>query len=339
MSKFVLQSGQFILVCCLAVLYMAGEGPGAWGLPLLSLLGVVALVLLCMEVQERRRLSRLADGLRDALKPNYRTRLLAKGSREWREVLFAVNEFIDRLEKMQMSARRSEAARKRLLSSISHDIRTPLTSIIGYVDAIQDGVGTTEEEKQKYLRILSDKSNALKSLINDLFTMAKLDADELVLTKKEIDLTEVLREVLIEQLPAANENSLELEIRIPEEPCLIYADAFSLMRIFGNIMKNALQYGGQGGIMGVELSVKNGFYEVMIWDRGQGMTGVELKHIFERSWRGDRARSMHSGGSGLGLTIAKALTEKNGGTIHASSLPGERTVFVVSFPVFEPDVS
>jgi signal transduction histidine kinase len=332
MSKIALQSGQLILVVCLAVIYIGNTSSSIWALPLLALLGVNALVLLCMELQERRRLAYLTDGLREALKPNYRTRLLAKGNQEWQEIVFAVNELIDRLEKMKMSALRSEAARKSLLSSISHDIRTPLTSIIGYIDAVRDGVAATDEEKQKYLAILSDKSNALKLLINDLFTMAKLDADELVLEKVQIDLAEIVREALIEQLPAAKENGLEVKVRIPEEPCLIRADSFSLMRILGNIMKNAIQYGKEGGVLGIELAAKEGAYEVTIWDRGQGMTGEELEHIFERSWRADRARSMHSGGSGLGLAIAKALTEKNDGTISVSSTPGARTDFVVAFP-------
>ncbi|MFB5677188.1 sensor histidine kinase [Paenibacillus terreus] len=332
MSKITLQSGQLILVLCLAVIYIGNAGSEIWALLPLALLGVTALVLLCMELQERRRQAYLVDGLREALKPNYRTRLLAKGNGEWQEIVFAVNELIDRLEKMKLSALRSEAARKSLLSSISHDIRTPLTSIIGYIEAVRDGVAATDEEKQKYLGILSDKSNALKLLINDLFTMAKLDAEELVLEKKHIDLAEMVREALIEQLPAAKENGLEVEARIPEEPCLIRADSFSLMRIFGNIMKNAIQYGKEGGVLGVELALKNTACEVTIWDRGQGMTSEELEHIFERSWRADRARSMHSGGSGLGLAIAKALTEKNGGTISVSSAPGVRTAFVVVFP-------
>lgn len=332
MSKIALQSGQLILVLCLTVIYIGNAGSGIWALSLLTLLGVVALVLLCMELQKRRRQAYLVDGLREALKPNYRTRLLAKGNREWQEIVFAVNELIDRLEKMQLSALRSEAARKSLLSSISHDIRTPLTSIIGYIDAVRDGVAATDEEKQKYLSILSNKSNALKLLINDLFTMAKLDADELALEKKQIDLAEIVREALIEQLPAAKENGLEVEVRIPQDPCLIRADSFSLMRILGNIMKNAVQYGKEGGVLGVELAPKNTAYEVIIWDRGQGMTSEELEHIFERSWRADRARSLNSGGSGLGLAIAKALTEKNGGTISASSTPGGRTAFVVAFP-------
>ena len=122
------------------------------------------------------------------------------------------------------------------MSSISHDIRTPLTSIIGYIDALKDGVAS-EIEKQEYLKILYMKSNNLKHLVDEIFNMAKLDANEFPLKEEELDFSEVTREVLIEFLPELSKHNIELQIRIPESTCPIIADHLSIMRIIGNLMK------------------------------------------------------------------------------------------------------
>lgn len=307
-----------------------GAGPLRW-----ALLGVL---LVCIAIhsrivlRSRNTLQQIAGELRRAVHGNLTTRLLAKGDPRWNEMIFAVNELIEQLEQVQIEAVQAEAARQSLLSSVSHDIRTPLTSIIGYIDALKDGIAATEEEELNYLNILSSKSSALKKMIDELFTMAKLDANELPHQEEALDLAELTRESVIEFLPRLKAEEIELQANIPEHPCIIEADRISIRRIIDNLIQNAIQYGNTGGILGVTLTESNSHYRLEVWDKGPGILPAELGKVFERSYRGDQARSTASGGSGLGLAIAKALTERSHGTIEADSIPNVRTTFIVLLP-------
>ncbi|MGN9864844.1 sensor histidine kinase [Bacillus swezeyi] len=269
-------------------------------------------------------LKRVADG-------NVRRRLLAKDNRLFNEIIFSMNELIDQLEKVQINAAKSETARKRLLSNISHDIRTPLTSIIGYVDALKDGVASSEEEKQEYLQILSKKSNSLKQLIDEIFNMAKLDANEIQLNTDSFDFAEIVRETLIDFLPELKKQDIELEVQIPDKKCFVMADRLSLIRVIENIVKNGVHYGKEGKVLGIELTETEHEYQLLIWDQGPGIPEGDLEHVFERMYRRDRSRSLDDG-SGLGLAIAKSLIEKNRGSIWAESVPWKKTTFGFSLP-------
>ncbi|MGE7885780.1 sensor histidine kinase [Bacillus sp. NPDC094077] len=262
-----------------------------------------------------------------ARKGNLQTRLFTNNDRSLHTIVFSINELIAELEKVQIEAKKSEESRKQLLSSISHDIRTPLTSIIGYIDALKDGVAASEIEKQEYLKILSMKSNNLKHLVDEIFNMAKLDANEFPLKEEELDFSEVTREVLIEFLPDLSKHNIELQVLIPESTCPIIADHLSLIRVIGNLIKNAICYGKDGKIIGVELLETDTEYELLIWDKGPGIPKHDLHNVFERMYRSEQSRNSSFGGSGLGLSICKALIEKNGGHIWVDSIPWERTTF------------
>ncbi|SFK01396.1 MULTISPECIES: cell wall metabolism sensor histidine kinase WalK [unclassified Bacillus (in: firmicutes)] len=270
--------------------------------------------------------------LRRAIHGNLHTRLYTTNDNSLDDVIFSINELITELEKVQVEARKSLETRKQLLSSISHDIRTPLTSIIGYVDALKDGIAASEDEKREYLEILSKKSNSLKQLVDQIFNMAKLDADEFPLKKEILDFAEITRESLIEFLPELSKHNIELQVHIPETPCPITADHLSLVRIIGNLVKNAIYYGKAGKIVGIELLETTSEYQLFIWDKGPGISNNDLENVFERMYRSDQSRNASYGGSGLGLAIAKALVEKNGGDIWVESIPWKKTTFGFSIP-------
>ncbi|MGG0187693.1 sensor histidine kinase [Bacillus rhizoplanae] len=270
--------------------------------------------------------------LRRAINGNLHTRLYTNNDHSLDDVVFSVNELISELEKVQVESKRFQEARKQLLSSISHDIRTPLTSIIGYIDALKDDIAASEDEKQEYLEILSKKSNSLKQLVDQIFNMAKLDADEFPFKEEQLDFSEITRESLIEFLPELSMHDIKLQVNIPEEPCPITADSLSLMRVIGNLMKNAIYYGKPGKVVGIELSETTNEYHLLIWDKGPGISKSDLENVFERMYRSDQSRNPSHGGSGLGLAIAKALVEKNGGQIWVESIPWERTTFGFSIP-------
>lgn len=295
---------------------------------------LITMYLLFSRIQFIQNRKSLDTKLGRVLKGNLQTRLFTSNDPSLHSIVFSINELIAELEKVRIEAKKSEESRKQLLSSISHDIRTPLTSIIGYIDALKDGVAVSEIERKEYLKILYMKSNNLKHLVNEIFNMAKLDANEFPLKEEELDFSEVTREVLIEFLPELSKHNLELQVLIPESTCPIIADHLSLMRIMSNLIKNAIYYGKDGKTLGIELLETDTDYELLIWDKGPGIPKHDLQNVFERMYRSEQSRNSSSGGSGLGLSISKALVERNGGHIWVESTPWKRTTFGFSIPKY-----
>ncbi len=278
------------------------------------------------------QLKRMNLEIRRVVSGNLKTRLLTNHDKELNEFVFSINELVEQLEKNKIQSIKSEKARKEILSGISHDIRTPLTSIIGYVDALKDDVAASEAERKSYIEIIARKASGLKQLLDELFHMAKIDADEITLKEEQLDFAEITRETLIEFLPNLKTEGFELKTVIPDKKCIIAADRLSLHRIIGNLIKNVLEYGREGKILGVELTETPKDYQLIIWDQGPGITDEDMLHVFERMYRGDQSKNHLYRGSGLGLSIAKALVEKHHGKIWVESIPWERTAFGFSIP-------
>ncbi|WP_142398741.1 sensor histidine kinase [Bacillus wiedmannii] len=319
-----------LIICGLLNIQMGPKGK----MSLFITLILITMYLFFSRIQFIQHRKSVDTKLGRVLKGNLQTRLFTSNDPSLHSIVFSINELIAELEKVRIEAKRSEESRKQLLSSISHDIRTPLTSIIGYIDALKDGVAVSEIEKKEYLKILYMKSNNLKHLVNEIFNMAKLDANEFPLKEEELDFSEVTREVLIEFLPELSKHNLELQVLIPESTCPIIADHLSLMRIMSNLIKNAIYYGKDGKTLGIELLEIDTDYELLIWDKGPGIPKHDLQNVFERMYRSEQSRNSSSGGSGLGLSISKALVERNGGHIWVESTPWKRTTFGFSIPKY-----
>ncbi|XOK63530.1 sensor histidine kinase [Paenibacillus elgii] len=323
---------QFIVLSALFILDWIYQPQGIVRGALFAALFAVTVIHLYVRYRFTARLKDMAAALRRATRGNTNTRLLANDDRHLDEVIFSINELIEQLAKVHVRTIRSEAARKSLLSNISHDIRTPLTSIIGYADALKDDIAASGEEKERYLDILSGKAVALKELIDEIFELAKLDADEMPLKPETLDFAEIVRESVIGFLPELKKYGIELKVNIPEEACSIVADRVSVLRIVSNLIKNAVEHGKDGKVLGIELAEAGGKYRLLVWDRGRGIAPEDLPRVFERMYRTDRARNPAAHGSGLGLAIAKALAEKHSGTLWAESEPGVKTTFGFAIP-------
>ncbi|TXC90466.1 HAMP domain-containing histidine kinase [Metabacillus litoralis] len=328
----ILLSFQWIVM---TVLFIMFKDVKAYSILLFLIVNVISVTLLNNHLKFRKRLSELNVELTRAKKGHFHTRLLANDDHLVNDIIFSLNELIEQLENLHSDKIKSEAARKSLLSSISHDIRTPLTSIIGYIDAIKDDIATTQTEKEEYIEIVSKKSIQLKCLIEELFNLAKLDADELPMNFEQVDFAEITREILIEFLPQLKNLGIKIEVEIPDSACTITADQFSVVRILENLIKNAIQYGQQGKVLGVTLFDVDCEYQLTVWDKGPGLSKEDLEHVFEKMYRVDSSRNLSSGGSGLGLAIAKSLTEKNNGRIWVKSTPFFLTSFTIALPKSE----
>ncbi|UHA71764.1 sensor histidine kinase [Paenibacillus sp. 481] len=323
---------QLVLMLCLFMLEITDQPDGWWRWALCVALFITTAFLLQMRLEYVAKLKEVVAALQRARTGNLNTRLLAKDDPLLDEVMFSVNELIEQLSKVQVHAIKSEAARKSLLSNISHDIRTPLTTIIGYVDALKDGIAVSTVEREQYLDIILKKASFLKQLLDEIFHLAKLDADEVPLQLQLLDVAELVREALIPFLPELQKARMELKVSIPEQRCMLKVDRLSLLRILNNLIKNAVQYGQQGHQLGVELVESRDEYQIHIWDQGAGISSADVPYIFERMYRADRSRNLTHGGSGLGLAITKALVEQHAGRIWVESEPDRRTTFSFTIP-------
>src|SRR5699024_4401452 len=177
----------------------------------------------------------------------------------------------------------------------------------------------SEEQKRKYLEIVSRKYNSVKQLLDELFNVAKIEANEFLLKEELMDFAGVTRESIIEFLHELKKEEIELIVSIPEEDCLIMADHQSLILIIGNLLKHDEHNGKDRKVLGIELKETNNDFQLLIWDQGSGISNVDIGNVFERMYRSDYSRNNSFGGSGLGLSIAKELVEKNHGRIWVES--------------------
>lgn len=237
------------------------------------------------------------------------------------------NSLMNQFEKINERMQFLESSRKKMISDISHDLRTPLTSMIGYIDAMQSDHKLTEEEKIKYLDIVAIKSQTIFSLLQDFFELSKLESDESILEYKKQDLSEIIRQVLASFYQDFIKEKMEPDIRILENPVYVWGDDRMIVRIITNLLTNSLRYGKDGGIIGIELRENEDKVWVDIWDRGKGIPEKDIGHIFERLYTAEPSRNSSLQGSGLGLSIAWKLVEKLRGEITVKSIPFERTVF------------
>lgn len=262
-------------------------------------------------------------------------KLLIQDDSKHSELIIEINNVLDAYDKLRIDKQLQASNSKQLLSNLSHDIRTPLTSIIGYVDALNDGIITTEEEMKEFLGILSMKSKNLKELTDQIFNVARIDADDVVLNFEYIELNEFLRNIIIDFVPMLEKHNLELANGIPDERYMVYGDRVALTRIFQNIIKNSIQHGKEGKVLGVKCYIANDYYRVIIWDKGKGIPKSKQKYIFERLFRVDDSRKLSGSNSGLGMAIAKKLTQKHEGNIFLKSEENELTEFFIELPILK----
>lgn len=214
-----------------------------------------------------------------------------------------------------------ENNRKELISSISHDLKTPVTAIKGYVEGIMDGVADTPEKMEKYLKTIYAKANAVDKLIDELFLYSKLDLKKLPFNFEAIDIISYMKDIFEELQFDLDKNSIGLTVQGDmQQRIMVRADRESLRRVIINIIDNAVKYKKKQEAE-INISVKNQDNNVLIEirDNGEGMDEKELPQIFESFYRIDPSRNTSKGGSGLGLSIAKHIIEEHGGKIWAES--------------------
>ena len=210
-----------------------------------------------------------------------------------------------------------EQSKNELVTNVAHDLRTPLTSIIGYIGLVKSKAYTNQEEADKYLEIAYNKSEKLKDLIEDLFELTKLHQSGIKLNKKQISLSNLLNQLIEELMPLASEKGIQIETYIDAINTNVDVDIDKITRVFENLIENAIKYSPNDEVVYVELKVgKNQIY-VAVSNPAEKVSQEELNKYFDRFYRADKSRNSSAGGSGLGLTIAKNIVQLHGGSIKA----------------------
>ncbi|WP_240838636.1 cell wall metabolism sensor histidine kinase WalK [Acidaminobacter sp. JC074] len=301
------------------------------------LLGVLllSLYLLWGDLKDKKDLKEVLSSLNHFSESKKTKKILVHGDSTYKDLILKLNMLYEAYETIDVEKRVQAERSKQLLSNLSHDIRTPLTSIIGYVDALNDGVITDEEELKEFFEILSMKSKNLKHLTEQIFNVARIDAEDVMMAFEYLELNEFLRNIVIDFIPQFEKYEIDFINEIKEVRYMVYADKIALTRVFQNILKNAIQHGKDGKVIGVRTRIENTYYRVIIWDKGKGIPKAKQQHIFERLFKVDDARKFGASNSGLGMSIAKKIVLKHNGRIDLKSQENQLTEFFVELPILK----
>lgn len=250
---------------------------------------------------------------------------------ELEEIKNRMNHLKRESEKNEKLAKENEEKKDELIVYLAHDIKTPLTSMIGYL-SILDEIDDMPKNKQKnYISIALDKSYKLEDLINELFDVARFNSEKIVLEKEELNLNLMLEQIIDDFYPTLREVNKSIKLNYDEQ-ITIDADPDKLSRVFNNLIKNAISYSKEESEIVINLKKDNNNVIVEVINKGKQISKEKLSKIFEKFYRLDSARTSRTGGSGLGLAIAKDIVELHNGTIIAESNE-EETTFRVTLPL------
>jgi len=287
-----------------------------------------------------RRLRVLANSLETFREGEFSEPLLFKYRNKGRgdELDRLASGFADMAERIIVQVnnlRQSDQQRRELVANVSHDLRTPLTTLQGYLETLlRKSSELNEEQKQKYLKVAVHHSKRLGKLISELFELARLDANETEPAMEPFSLQELVHDVIQKYwLPTSNRN-ISVQARFDHSLPFVRADIGLIERVIQNLLENAIRYTPNGGKIEIALVQNGQSVNVQVMDNGCGIAEKELPMIFDRFYRAEKSRKEHSGGSGLGLAICKRIIELHGGRIKAVSKIDKGTMFIFNLPVY-----
>lgn len=234
------------------------------------------------------------------------------------------------------AVKENEQRRQDLIAFLAHDLKTPLTSVVGYLTLLKDDPGLTHEQRAKFTGIALDKARRLEELLGEFFDISRMDLDSGPEEHSPIQLSMLLEQLADEFYPLFAEKELQCAVEI-EHHLMVLGDPDKLARVFDNVLRNAVSYSIPGGQVYIQAQKADGQAQVTIRNEGLEIPEGELANIFRKFYRLDAARSSRTGGAGLGLAIAKEIVERHGGGIRAES-NGRLTSFVITLPLYEEEI-
>lgn len=302
---------------------------------IILILSIVALVLagiICYQQFAFRKgikaqLLQISQGLARAVDSDSEEKVMVfTDSRAMQELCAQINRLLDRHQRMLADYRRSEISSKKMLSNISHDIKTPLTVILGYLEIIRLNGG----EQRELIDKVEARAKAVSDLVEQFFTLAKLEAGDMEIALSKLELCELCREVVLDFYEILSGKDYEVEVEIPEKTVYVQGNGDAIRRILNNLISNSLRYGSEGRYLGIFLHEDEKQVYIDVTDRGRGIEKDFAEHIFDRLFTMEDSRNRDIQGNGLGLTIARSLARQMGGDVTLLSKPWQKTSFTVA---------
>lgn len=273
----------------------------------------------------------ISTGIHQLAHGDFNTRIHIRTNDEFRDIAEDINRAGEKLKESLERGDFAESSKDQLIVNLAHDLRTPLTSVIGYLDLVVKENDLNEEQIKHYLKIAHTKSVRLEKLIDELFEVSRLNYGILKMEKERLDLGELLLQLNEEFYPVFEKSRLTARMDIASG-LQIVGDGEMLARVFENLLSNAVRYGSDGEFIDIKGYVEEGDAVVEVVNYGNYITSESLVHIFDVFYTGDKSRTVEHGSTGLGLFIAKNIVEQHHGTITAASDPVQ-TTFTVRFPL------
>ncbi|MBK3493938.1 sensor histidine kinase [Viridibacillus sp. YIM B01967] len=255
--------------------------------------------------------------------------LVVTDNKELQKLLVAINHLLVAMQTTKADQAKVEISMRKMLSNISHDLKTPLTVVLGYVEMLHTDPTMTEDERQVILKKVHMKTIEVMELIHKFFDLAKLESGDKEIELTRINLNEVCQDNILSFYDLLIAKGFSVDIDIPNEQLYGHGNTAVLSRVLNNLISNAITYGEDGKTLGMTLRSDEKTVYIDIWDKGKGISESHIDKVFERMYTLEDSRNRIYQGSGLGLTITKRLVEALGGEIHLSSKPYDKTVFTI----------
>lgn len=294
---------------------------------------ILIIILICFLYSLRRKIKYMCLVLDDVINGNLNQRIRFQNKIGFlNELTLKINGIIEKFQVVNKENIYHEESQKRMISNISHDLRTPLTSMLGYMELIFERDNLDQTKKKEYLKIIYDKGNFLYDLMEEFFQVSKLDLNDINLNFKNINLSEIIRQNIISFFSEIQKLNIEPEINIGEKDIYLLCDEKIMNRILNNLINNSLKHGTGASKIGINLSSDSMYVYIEVWDNGSGIAADDINHIFDRLYTAEKSRSAAMKSSGLGLTIVKKLVESLEGSIVVKSTPFKKTSFLIKLP-------
>ena len=278
------------------------------------------------------RISEVDQAAQKLARGDLSTRVSESGSDEMAGLSRAFNQMAEELQSSRQKQEELDGMRRDLIAWVSHDLRTPLTSIRAILEALGDGVVEEPEEVQRYLKNAQGEIRSLSNLIDDLFEMAQMDAGGLNLDIQQNSLGDLISDILESFTELARRNSINLTGSIDPGVDPVRFDNQRLSRAVSNLVGNALRHTQSGGRISISACRSRSGVEITVDDSGEGIAPGDIQYVFDRFYRSEKSRSRQTGGAGLGLAITKGIIEAHRGSIVVESSPGHGSKFIIKIP-------
>lgn len=302
-------------------MHMPGKGFVMVLLTIMLFVGITLFIVYFLLLTRKfaKYIEKITVGITAIAAGDFDSRIEIQNDDEFAIIAEKINQMAEDIKEIIENDRKGEHTKNQLITSVAHDLRTPLTSIIGYLELVSNRSKVPQETKDHYIEVAYNKSKRLEKLIEDLFAYTKFSSGEATMDCTEIDMVKFIVQLAEEFYPSFQENELDYQFSSDVASAVVVADGNLLARAFANLIDNAIKYGKDGKSVKIELKEKDEYITVSIINYGKLIPENELEYIFERFYRVESSRSSETGGTGLGLAIAKNIILMHKGNIEVKS--------------------